>query len=456
MFHGFINDKFIKPQSAVLRRLFSDFIAKLTGPHSREDFTMADQHTTQTTTTFNVEKHLLTVLAPFFIPGIVSILLSTLAILLNLFVLNYYRKSDLTIVSLLYTVIACVDIVTAIGIAHQSVTFSLFSQGKICSCTLDANAIVFYLIIQISYRSSVFYNLLLAVSRTIAIVKPLYQINIRAVKLVCVLCVLPWIVLAGFDIQQNYFLHRNYGNVSFTQIFYLDYARMGFGLANIVLGLELVNTTRWYIIAILPDLLAFLFPVIIIIFTCILQVSSLSRPSRFSSTSSNQRHVTSSNQRHVTSSNQRHVSSSNQRHVTSSNQRHVTSSNQRHVTSSNQRHVTSSNQRHVTSSNQRHVTITIILISLIFVVCNFALTAYLTLIDVLFLSGQEKMYQYLVYTPNYVVISAVLGTVLPVLNAALNPIIVISRSNGLSQEFRKTFKRIVGRVAVFGRICANY
>ena len=351
---------------------------------------MADPHTTQTTTTFNVEKHLLTVLTPFFIPGIVSILLSTAAIFLNLFVLNYYRKSDLTIVSLLYTVIACVDIVTAIGMAHQSVTFSLFSQGKICSCTLDANAIVFYLIIQISYRSSVFYNLLLAVSRTIAIMKPFYQIKMWAVKLACLLCVLPWIVLAGFDIQQNYFLHLNYDNLSFTQIFYLDYARMGFGLANIVLGLELVNTTRWYIVAILPDLLAFLFPVLIIIFTCILQVASLSRPSRFSSTSSH--------------------------------------------------------RGHVTGSNQRHVTITIILISILFVLCNFALTAYLTLIDVLFLSGQEKMYRYLVFTPSYVVISAVLGTVLPVLNAALNPVIVISRSNGLSQEFRKTLKMIGGLV----------
>ena len=369
---------------------------------------MADQHTTQTTTTFNVEKHLLTVLTPFFIPGIVSILLSTLAIFLNLFVLNYYRKSDLTIVSLLYTVIACVDIVTAIGIAHQSVTFSLFSRGKICSCTLDANAIVFYLIIQISYRSSVFYNLLLAVSRTIAIVKPFYQIKTWAVKLACVFCVLPWIILAGFDIQQNYFLHRNYENISFTQIFYLDYARMGFGLANIVLGLELVNTTRWYIVAILPDLLAFLFPVLIIIFTSILQVASLSRPSRFS------------------------------------------------CDSSHRGRVASSNQRHVTSSNQRHVTITIILISLLFVVCNFALTVYLTLIDVLFLSGQEKMYQYLVFTPNYVLISAVLGTVLPVLNAALNPVIVISRSNGLSQEFRKTLKMIGGLVAVGGLIFVNY
>ena len=292
-------------------------------------------------------------LEPYFITGVPCIILSIITITLNIFVINFYRKNKLSLVPLLYTLISGADILTAVGVIHQSIAISLFTRDVISETTLDHNTVVCYTLIQISYRSSVFYNLVLAVSRTIMILRPFIRIKKGAVKLACILYVVPWLILAALDIHQFYFVQNH-----FAYSMYVNWIlHMGASIAN-----------NHIFLVFIPQVIAFLIPVLIISITCIIQLVSLHRSSQFEA-----------------------------------------------------------------SSNQRHVTITVILISTLFVVCN---SAYYGYVFSTHLTGTYVPPESLVY------LVAVLGTVLPILNSALNPVIIITRSNGLRVKFLETMRRI--------------
>ena len=302
-------------------------------------------------------------LEPYLIASAPSILLSIVTITLNIFIINYYRKSELSLVPLLYTMIASADILTAVGVIHQSVAFPLFINRVIGVNSIEIHAVVSYTVIQISYRSSVFYNLVLAVSRTVMILRPFVQIKIGAVKVACILSIVPWIILAAFDITQFYLVKNRF----VSKMYYGEIISMGISIFDYFINTFNVQTgALFYLFSYLPQVIAFIIPVLIIFITCVVQLVSLHRSSRFPP-----------------------------------------------------------------SNNQRHVTITVILISSLFVVCNSAFHGLILYVDV---------------TKNYnfynLARAAVLGTVLTILNAALNPIIIITRSNGLRVKFEETMRQI--------------
>ena len=301
-------------------------------------------------------------LEPYFITCVPCILLSIMTVSLNIFVINYYRKTKFTLVPLLYTMISGVDIRTAVGVIHQSIAISLFTGDVISETSLDLNTVVCFTLIQVSYRSSVFYNLVLAVSRTVVILRPFHRIKIKTVMMICFLYVLPWIVIAGSDVYQIYFVERK-----FTQGFYIAYIVAGSGLAQIV---ATPGSMSWYGVLVTLLVLAFVIPVVTIIITCVIQVVSLHRPDQFPA-----------------------------------------------------------------SSNQSHVTVTVILMSTLFIVCNSGL--YVFLFSILF--GLE-------YSPEtFTICITVFSTVLPIVNTALNPVIIISRSKGLRRRFAATSRRLTGQ-----------
>jgi hypothetical protein len=130
-----------------------------------------------------------------------------MTITLNSFVIDHYRKLPaLTVVSLIYTMISSVDILTANGVIFQSLVTTLFHMSvvvkwdeldrhhavisytliavisftliAVISYTLIAVisytliAVISYTLIAVSYRISIFNNLMLAVYRTVLILKP--------------------------------------------------------------------------------------------------------------------------------------------------------------------------------------------------------------------------------------------------------------------------------------------
>ena len=294
---------------------------------------------------------------PYIYTGAPSILLSIMTITLDLFVIKFYWKRELTVVSLLYSIIASLDVLTAIGVIYLHVTILLYElyEKEFISDRIDvANAVISTFFLQVGYRCSVFSNLVLAVSRTIMILKPFYQIDIKKVKVACILYAVPWIVLFGLDAHLLYSRDYDVGNIMHNEYNLLIGKRVAF---------EIYDFRMIYdILLMLPILVAFLIPVIIVIITCIIQVVTLRRSSQFP-----------------------------------------------------------------TSSNQRHVTITVLLMSTLFVICNSPLTSYLV-------GG------YIIYIFHYYSILVIFATVLPILNAAFNPVIIITRSSGMRRKFSDSFQ----------------
>ena len=322
--------------------------------------TAPTDNTTPTPITTFTTADLAVALEPYFITTAPCILLSFITVTLNIFVIDYYRRSRRSFVPLLYILISGVDILTAVGVIHQSVAVALFTRGVITERTLDHNTVFCYTLVSLCYKSSIFYNVVLAVSRTVMILKPFHQIRVKVVVVVCLVYNLMWVGLAGYDIHQSYVVFKDFSyNVYFV---------------SPVMGMELIHAVKKYpplvglSVMILLLVVPFLLPVLITMVTCILQVLSLHSPDM------------------------------------------------------------------VTNNNQRHVTITIILMSALFVICNSAFSIFILLFIFTDMTGD-----------NFVVYTVTFGTVLPILNAALNPVIIISRSKGLREGFTARVRRIVRR-----------
>ena len=309
---------------------------------------------------------------PFIYTSAPVVLLSIVAITLNVFVIKYYWKAELNVVSLLYKSMACMDIITAMGIIHMYVVFLLLNEDVINYRIVDFNAMIFCFFVQVCSRCSVFYNLMLAVSRTTMILKPFSQINIKMVKLTCIAYAVPWIVLYGLNIHEFSlkYAKRLFGNAM----------AVGMGLASLIRrthGSSISGPNILYIVSLLPDYVAYIIPVIIVIITCVIQVISLHRSSQFP-----------------------------------------------------------------TSSNQRHVTITVLLMSTLFVLCN---TPYCGFIVAALISQiandplNESRYHVMTVT------SAIL---FPVLNAALNPAIIITRSGEMRRKFADSLQIMLRAIRV--------
>ena len=289
---------------------------------------------------------------------------------LNLFVIKFYWKRKLTVVPLLYTFIASLDNLIAIGIIHMYSVFLLHRTELIGGRTADVNVMILSFFIQVSSRCSVLCNLVLAVSRTVMILKPFYHINIKKIKLTCILYAVPWIVFFGLNVDE---FHGNY----FSQIFDWGFT-MGVGLAHKIdrlLGESLKDFS--YIILVFPDFVAFLIPVTIVIITCTMQVITLHRSSQFQ-----------------------------------------------------------------TSSNQRHVTITVLLMSTLFVMCNSVLAGYMAIWVICILTDNDNLWLQLSTVRRFTVITMLSATVLPILNAALNPVIIITRSGGMRRTVSDSLRRM--------------
>ena len=312
-----------------------------------------------------------------------ALLLSIITITLNIFVIRFYWKSEKNVVSLLYTAIASLDILTAIGIIHFYVIILIvhFKEDFIdytdrsASKSANVNVMILSFFIQISCRCSVFCNLVLAVSRTVMILKPFYQINIKLVKLTCVLYAVPWIVMYGLNLHEfysYYAVHATYG-VGFL---------MGRGLSLKItekLVMSVLSYIIYCIVLILPDIFAFIIPVIIVIVTCVIQVISLHRSSQFP-----------------------------------------------------------------TSSNQRHVTITILIMSTVFVLCNSPFASYHGTVLLFILTRNSDMFETWAGKNGETLyhISTICAIMLPILNAVLNPVIIISRSSGMRRKFTGSIQRM--------------
>ncbi|KAL5265535.1 hypothetical protein ACHWQZ_G006306 [Mnemiopsis leidyi] len=322
-------------------------------------------------------------LEPYFRISAPSILLSIVTITLNTFVIDYYRmrRNQLAVVPLIYTMISLSDILTAVGVIYQSISTSLFHL-RVIEMWVDVDkyhAVISYTLIAVSYRSSIFNNLILAVYRTVVILRPFHQKNnILVIAASAAYCAI-WLLIAVIDIHLSFQTAGAKLGHGFGYKTYIEATTMGKDIEDIfdsdacLRNVEMVTNhdaskiamcnSKLY--AILETLfriaftvVPFLVPVLIVSVTCIIQVIALYRT-----------------------------------------------------------------DHSPISNEQRHATITVFLMSVLFIGCNSAYTIYIFLL------------KFNVLWDPRIMTMAILGTVLPILNAALNPVIIISRCSGLRGMF---------------------
>jgi len=122
-----------------------------------------------------------------------------LTLLMNCFIYMFYvNRSRSALFDKLFMFLAAVDGVTGISAILQSFTLLtiLLNQDAALSVLLP----ITYFFSAVSFHVSVFYNVLLAVSRTISLVSPFFRLHAVAIYIVAMLYPLLWAGLAIYEI----------------------------------------------------------------------------------------------------------------------------------------------------------------------------------------------------------------------------------------------------------------
>ena len=145
-----------------------------------------------------------------------TLLLAIIGTGLNFGVMSYYRKTlNSRIVSFIYFVLSLSDFCTGLCAFLHALIFNMLMVLKI-----DETGHVIWLILiayfftVIAFKVSAFVSLLFAVIRTINIISPFKIINKRAVIIATGLCALLWVIVFVVDVVV--FVHTNKANIDYN------------------------------------------------------------------------------------------------------------------------------------------------------------------------------------------------------------------------------------------------
>ena len=294
-------------------------------------------------------------------------LLGLSTIISNGFIIGFYQDKWKQIVPLMYNMIAICDSVTGVvTVCHACI----FTFGPVHSEKGRTYIIaVFYTVLQTITRTSLFYNTMLAVARTINITRPFYRINKRVMVCCAIFFPLFFGLIFMIDVFVVYKELKEYYielNIELIESYFLFDIFPGQGiLSKIMPSLKLA-----LIISGIPLIL----PVIISLICAVVQIHSILKPSVISPP----------------------------------------------------------------SNRERRMTMTIIMLTLVCLICNIPITLYLFSTFYLY-SG------YYYATDGHrdrLIYCYVLHTLLPFIQAILNPTILLQRGEALRTFVVITFRRL--------------
>ena len=163
----------------------------------------------------------------WYIFGSLSAVLGFVIISSNTIVVLFYYKKRKEIIPLMYTIIAICDTITGlVTFVHSVILFSLdFESINFSKWTVDLNTSIEWLICissvvtTITLRSSIFFNVVLIIIRTINITRPFKKIRKRAV-LACI-CIYSTILAAGALADVISHLEKQVDTITLTTKIYL-------------------------------------------------------------------------------------------------------------------------------------------------------------------------------------------------------------------------------------------
>ena len=134
--------------------------------------------------------------------GTADLLLGIQAILMNALVISFYCASYKKVVPFMYLLIATCDLATGIAAVLTAVIF--FTMKNNLDTALYILPVA-YTIFSVTFKVSVYLNLVIAVVRTINILLPFYRIRIRWISIVTVIYTLSWLSFTVRRVQEFHF-----------------------------------------------------------------------------------------------------------------------------------------------------------------------------------------------------------------------------------------------------------
>ena len=315
--------------------------------------------------------------------AILAFFVGSITVTLNTRLCFYYYKRSSLIYEKLFLILSAVDATTGLAALLQSATFVgiLSNQKSFVSGALT----VTYLLSAVSFHVSVFYNVLLAVCRTVILACPFFQFHLKTLYTISVLYPVLMIMLTVYELNSVY---TNYPALV-DKVMYL--------LISPLCGSEIIynhfpdfNDLGYYILLLgIP----FVLPSIICLVCCICASIFLRR----------------------------------------SDKRDVARIRYKMSCTSVGKNIQNGGRRFTNS----RATVTILQLSIAFFICN---TLYFTTEFTLQALNPEHLphEMYLVY---------VAGNFLPFLNSLINPVILIQRGTHLQAYIKKSSKELFTRIS---------
>ena len=230
-------------------------------------------------------------------------LLGVYIILANSFVIGFYQKKYKETVPWIYIMIAGCDTVTGFtAICHASISITpkyevaaLLEEKVLPSA--DWLPISVYVILQVVTRTSLFYNTVLTVVRTINIIQPFYQLKKKIMTVFIIFYPILWIVLSAIDV---YLIVHYSGSVSVMYSVFGIYPGLGFtNLESVMVPIDKIEpqllfsvTYATYAVVTIFMAIPFVLPAITALVCAVLQINSLLKPSIISLTTIKEKRMT--------------------------------------------------------------------------------------------------------------------------------------------------------------------
>ena len=331
--------------------------------------------------------------------------------LLNCVVIYHYYRLTNKLTSRFFLLIAVSDLSTALGqlILASSVTALRSDEVSSVSNWTAAGISLFHgLFGLLGYACSIFFNVVMAVIRTVKICDPFYPLNRRALRIVVSSHVTLLLLLCCLDLYYDLATVNTFNLPWYTIWFNVAIAFVGHNLVYDMNRLWNMNLPYRIQIGIISTLVSmiFLIPVAVVLLCLVIQL--------------------------VVVQYRRHRS----RKAQSPDDPNFLHTCAQHFFCSRAYNTSSTSSHDLPSlTDWSHVNVTVFLLSLVFVICNSGIAALTIYYKAMFHQGKVKK-----GTIGSCYLQAIISSTLPLLSALLTPLIIIFRSSSLRAGFRSSLR----------------
>ena len=311
----------------------------------------------------------------FYLPATALGLLGLLTILANSFTIGFYQRKWREAVPFMYIMIGTCDFISGVIAICHAYIFTNYPIESIINLENefhDLFILIVYALFQISTRTSLFYNTVLSVVRTINIIRPFYQMKKSIIIIVVILYPIIWILIMFIDL----YMSRGYTDTLIARVICMP--EPGKGVVRILKDIFGDDPSYNSVNVVTTGLvISLVLPAIISLVCAVIQIYSFLKPSNIAPT----------------------------------------------------------------TVKERRMTLTIIMLTVVCLVCNIPYTVVVTYI---FLSEVEESPFGLTWSQAICFIYT-LNTVLPFIQAILNPAILLFRGSALREFVMITVRRPFNR-----------